>query len=263
MQGLYSNYLCDKMALSKLRSQTLLGSQTQIEPQSRSRAFSDRGKSYSYSHCRFKSLLDCYQLNIRAFHCTVSVADSLYVWAGHQVGLPLVHDNEKKRRLTRSIDHFTLSTGHWISKATTGTPPLGVRGYSCTAIDDQLYYFGGYCGHKGCFHNSISQLNTANLHWTELEPTDPARPVMRRCHGGMISFKNNGEQHLLIIGGQGSKPAMQLPHTINVEDDGNKWRTNEHSIYNLSSSELYMCGYAFATFILCHHNKVITYWLIQ
>ena len=47
--GLYSNYSCDKMALSKHRSQTLFGSQTQIEPQSRSRAFSDRGKSYSQS----------------------------------------------------------------------------------------------------------------------------------------------------------------------------------------------------------------------
>ena len=58
-----------------------------------------------------------------------------------------VHDSEEKRKLTSNIQHFTPSTGQWVSRATTGTPPLGVIGYSCTAIDDQLYYFGGYCGH--------------------------------------------------------------------------------------------------------------------
>ena len=61
-------------------------------------------------------------------HHTVSVGDSLYVWAGRQDGLPSVHDSEEKRKLTSNIQHFTPSTGQWVSRATTGTPPLGVSG---------------------------------------------------------------------------------------------------------------------------------------
>ena len=47
------------------------------------------------------------------------------------------------RRITSNIQHFTPSTGQWITRGTTGAPPLGVRAYCCTAINDQLYYFGG------------------------------------------------------------------------------------------------------------------------
>uniref|UniRef100_A0A1X7SNC8 Uncharacterized protein n=1 Tax=Amphimedon queenslandica TaxID=400682 RepID=A0A1X7SNC8_AMPQE len=172
------------------------------------------------------------QLKERGFHCTVSVGDSLYVWAGAQTGLPAVHDSKEKRRITSNIEHFTPSTGQWITRGTTGTPPLGVWAYCCTAINDQLYYFGGYCGHGRCYHNSITQLDTVSLQWRELEPTDA---VMRRGDGGMISFEHDGVHHLLMIGGYGSEPAVQLPHYKYIKLPNEDWRTNEHSIYNLSS----------------------------
>ncbi|XP_019852176.1 PREDICTED: uncharacterized protein LOC105312801 isoform X2 [Amphimedon queenslandica] len=175
------------------------------------------------------------QLKGRAFHCTVSVGDSLYVWGGAQDGLPGVHDSVEKRRITSNIRHFTPSTGQWITRGTTGTPPLGVRAYCCTAINDQLYYFGGYCGHGDCYHNSITQLDTVSLQWRELEPTDATRRVMRRGGGGMISFEHDGVHHLLMIGGMGSKPAVQLPHYKYIELSDGNWRTNEHSMYNQSS----------------------------
>ena len=159
------------------------------------------------------------------------------MWAGGPAVLPLVHDSEEKRKLTSNIQHFTPSTGQWVSRATTGTPPLGVTHYSCTAIDDQLYYFGGSCGHGSCYHNNITQLDTVSLQWRELEPTDATRPVMMRCTGGMISLEHDGVHHLLMIGGRGSKPAVQLPHYKYIHLYGEYWRTNEHSIYNLSSSK--------------------------
>ena len=177
-------------------------------------------------------------MNKRAAHRTVSVGDSLYVWAGGQPSLPQVHDSEEKRRFTSNIQQFTPSTGRWITRYTTGTAPLGVREYCCAAIDDLLYYFGGYCGHDDCFHNSIAQLDTVSLQWRELEPTDAIRPVMRRGYGGMISFEDDGEQHLLMIGGTGSKPAVQLPDYKYIQLPGERWRTNEHSIYNISSSKV-------------------------
>ena len=168
------------------------------------------------------------------------------LFEGHGL-LPLVHDSEEKRKLTSNIQHFTRSTGQWVSRATTGTPPLGVCDYSCTAIDGQLYYFGGYCNHDDCYHddcyhddcyhNNITQLDTVSLQWRELEPTDATRPVMRRAAGGMISLEHDGVHHLLMIGGEGSKPAVQLPHYKYIQLFSENWRTNEHSIYNLSSSK--------------------------
>ncbi|XP_019854320.1 PREDICTED: uncharacterized protein LOC109583419 isoform X2 [Amphimedon queenslandica] len=175
------------------------------------------------------------QLNERGSHRTVSVGDSLYAWAGKQDGLPDVHDSEEKRRITSNIQHFIPSTGQWITRHTTGTPPLGVRGYCCTAIKDQLYYFGGWCGHDDCDHNSITQLDTVQFQWRELEPTDANRPVMRRAYGGMISFEDDRVHHLLMIGGYGSKPAVQLPHYKYIKLPNENWCTNEHSIYNLLS----------------------------
>ena len=190
---------------------------------------------FTVNHCHID------QLNKRSFHRTASVSDSLYVWGGHQVGLPRglpeEHDSEEKRRFTTNIQHFTPSTGQWITRGTTGTPPLGLRGCFCTAIKDQLYIFGGWCGHDTCYYNSITQLDTVSLRWRELEPTDPTRPVMRRAGGGMISFEHDGVHHLLMIGGIGSEPAVQLPyHKYSKLFDG-KWQTNEHTMYNLSSSK--------------------------
>ena len=160
------------------------------------------------------------------------------MWGGEQDGLPRVHDNKEKRRITSNVQHFTPSTGQWITRGTTGTPPLGVRSYCCTAINDLLYYFGGACGHDSCYHNSITQLDTVSLQWRELEPTDATRPVMRRGSGGMISFEHDGVHHLLMIGGLGSKPAVQLPHNKYIERSNGLWRTNEHSMYNISSSKV-------------------------
>ncbi|XP_019859375.1 PREDICTED: probable serine/threonine-protein kinase DDB_G0271682 [Amphimedon queenslandica] len=38
-----------------------------------------------------------------------------------------------------------------------------------------------------------------------------------------------------MIGGRGAKPAVQLPHYKYVKRPNGNWRTNEHSMYNLSS----------------------------
>ena len=181
------------------------------------------------------------------------------MWAGIQDDLPEVHDSKEKRKWTSNIQHFTPSTGQWVSRATTGTSPLGVGAYSCTAIDDQLYYFGGYCGHDSCYHNNITQLNTVSLQWKELEPTDATRPVMMRGMGGMISLEHDGVHHLLMIGGVGSKPAVQLPHYKYIK--GGDWHTNEHSIYNLSSSKIYMyiyiiCGNYYCTSSVINFRKM-------
>ena len=177
-------------------------------------------------------------------HRTVLVGGSLYMWGGLNADFSL---DPPIRRLRFNIQQFTPSVGQWITRGTTGTPPLGSWGYCCTAINDQLYYFGGtsqwglHCN-DDFFHNSITQLDTISLQWRKLEPTDATRPVMRRVFGGMISFEHDGVHHLLMIGGQGPKPAVELPHykygsPASTDDNGKEWLTNEHSMYNLSLSK--------------------------
>ena len=66
-------------------------------------------------------------------------------------------------QLLSSVDVFQVDCGDWTRPATSGTPPLGVDGYCCTAVGGSLYYYGGYCGHAGCYHNSVHKLSTSSL----------------------------------------------------------------------------------------------------
>ena len=112
------------------------------------------------------------------------VHDVLYMWGGEIDGLHYgVHDGEDKLKHTSHVDMFYLTKGLWEKKPTSGKPPLGVAGYSCTSINNRLYYFGGRCGHKPIegvcngYHNSISVLDTTTLHWQQLSPTMPQMMV--------------------------------------------------------------------------------------
>lgn len=158
------------------------------------------------------------------------------MWAGDQPGLPRIHDSAEKRAVTSTVERFSFTSGVWSTHFTIGTPPLGVRGYICRPIDDKVYYFGGWCNHDICHHNSVNQLDTTNLKWTELASTDPDRPVMRRSDGIMITVQFDGVYHLLIIGGYGAMPTTQLPQMKYVKRSDGGWRTNEHSLFNTQTS---------------------------
>ena len=146
------------------------------------------------------------------------------------------------------IQQFSLSSGKWVVKNTIGVPPQGIAGYCCSVIGDQAYYFGGHnCFKQYDFHNCITQLSIDTLHWKELQETNPDLLVMRKAHGGMVSFESNGKHHLLIIGGMGFAPTKPVPATeywLCQKDDKlinatTLYQTNEHSIYNISAGMHY------------------------
>ena len=115
--------------------------------------------SASFSYCYLLFFID-YQPVIRSGHSTVQVGDYLYMWVGdettgNQLGLPKVHNNEKKKSMCSVMEVCHLATGKWEQKPTTGNPPLGVEGYAAAAIGNEIFYFGGYCNHPGCYHNSL------------------------------------------------------------------------------------------------------------
>ena len=164
------------------------------------------------------------------------IGDSLYLWGGISYDLPLVHNSEEKKRVTSHVQVFEIITGKWNNQSTRGNPPLGVTGYFCTTVSNKIYYFGGYCGHDHCYHNSLNELNTSTLTWTQLQPTDDRIAVMKRSNGCVMSSEQGGHHCLLLIGGIGSPPpSIQLPQAQYYQCPHCRVHTNEHNIYDLTT----------------------------
>ena len=156
------------------------------------------------------------------------------MWAGYQADkAPHVHDSAEKQAFLSRLDVFHLQRGCWEQQTTSGTPPLGVRGYACVAVDSDLHYFGGYCGHGDCYHNSVHKLSTSSLQWRMLAPTTTeGRGPMKKYYCGMMAFKDGEEDFLFVVGGMGSTPSSRQP---GAKYENN--RTNEQHMFSLSTSE--------------------------
>ena len=171
-------------------------------------------------------------------HSTVKVGDYLYMWGGLQPGLPAVHNSDKKNSMCSVMEVYHLATGRWEQKPTTGTPPLGVRGYAAAAIGTKIYYYGGYCNHDDCYHNSLHSFNVDTFHWKELSPTTPHHGPMMKGYCGMIA---DGQDYLVIIGGEGhlsNTPTQAGAQYMDIECDIK--RCNEIHYYKLSSGQYNM-----------------------
>ncbi|XP_019857923.1 PREDICTED: kelch domain-containing protein 4-like [Amphimedon queenslandica] len=132
------------------------------------------------------------------------------------------------------MEVYHLVTGRWEQIPTTGNPPLGVRSYAAAAIGNEIFYFGGYCGHGDCCHNSLYSFNVDTFNWKELSPTTSRHGPMMKKHCDMIAIKVNGEDYLVVIGGHGpsSNNAPKQPGAQYSDD-----RNNEIHFYKLSSGD--------------------------
>ena len=171
-------------------------------------------------------------------HSTAVVGDHLYLWAGEQYGMPRAHDSAEKRKFFSSVEAvFDVNTGCWVQHTTSGTPPLGVQGYSCVAVRNELHYFGGYCGHDLCYHNSVHTLSTSTLQWRMLAPstTEDGAPMQKQwC--GMVHFTDGEEDLLYLVGGKGHAVPSSPQHGAQYQERDGVF-TNEQHIFSLSTSE--------------------------
>jgi len=189
---------------------------------------------YSGNDCRSGQ----YQLKWRTYHSTIIINDHLYSWGGDQDNLPHVHDNDKKRKITSSVDIFTLPTFEWKNMSTSGTPPAGVMFYASTNLRNNVYYFCGRCDYDECYHNNLFELNCMTNNWTEIICSTPDTLPIRKYGCGMISFSNNTEDTLLVVGGAGLKPATTPTHSRYVTRPAypNECYTNETHMMCISSA---------------------------
>ena len=164
----------------------------------------------------------------------------MYIWAGAVDDLPEVHDSQEKIQFISCVEVFCIESGDWISQQTSGAPPLGVKGYGCTAVGDTLHFFGGYCtcDHGGCYHNSIHSLSTASLHWVELSPTtSEGGAPMTKMECGMMAFKDGEDDILYVVAGYGRLPLCLQPGAQYKADFSDRATCNENHMFSLSSSE--------------------------
>ena len=178
-----------------------------------------------------------YQPNGRREHTSNVVGNNLYIWSGSQKDYPRVHNDEAKRRYNSRVEILNLATGNWRQCATTGNPPLGVTGYASAVIDNNIIYFGGFCGHKRCYHNNVTALCIDTLSWKELSPTNPHTGPWMKCYCGTVAVKINGKIFLLVIGGVG-KSVNNPQQDINMESSNmNVISTNEQHYFDLSTGK--------------------------
>ena len=174
----------------------------------------------------------------RCDHSIPVVKNQLYLWGG---GMPEVHDIAEKRQLYSSVEVFDVNTGCWEQRTTRGTPPLGVKGYSCVAVRNELHYFGGeLCSRTGrCSYNSVHTLSTSTLQWRLLAPsiTKIGAPIQKH-HCGMVHFTDGEEDLLYVVGGWGPAVPSSPQHGAQYQPTsrGNV-RTNEQHIFSLSTSK--------------------------
>ena len=193
------------------------------------------------------SLFLDYQLVERSGHSTLKVGDYLYMWGGIQPGLPAAHNNEKKKAMSSVIEVHHLPTGTWQQKATIGNPPLGISGYASAVIGSEIFYYGGYCNHDDCYHNSLYSFNVDTLTWKLLSSTTPHHGPRMKHHCGMVPIHFDGENYLVLIGGYGpaynntlKQPGAQYWQK-NLVAAGMQ-HTNEIYYYKLSTGQIeYSC----------------------
>ena len=173
----------------------------------------------------------------RGRHSTAVVGERLFLWAGYQESLPRVHDSAEKRTFLSRVSVFHLERGSWEQHTTKGIPPLGVWGHGCVAVDNDLYYFGGGCGHDTCRHNSVHKLSTSSLEWRELAPTkvEGCGP-MKKSHCGMVAFKDGEEDFLFVVGGVADTASSSQPGA-KYQQRGVYTYTNEQHVFSLNRSE--------------------------
>ena len=178
-----------------------------------------------------------YEPTGRIGHSTAVVGERLFLWAGNHVETAHTHDSAEKRAFLSRVEVFHLQSGSWEQQKTSGAPPLGVGGYSCVALDSDIHYFGGHCGHGDCYHNSVHKLSTSSLQWRVLVPTTKkGKGPMKKAFCGMLAFKNEEEDFLFVVGGLGPTPSSRQPGA-QYQEGSEFTYTDEQHIFSLHTCE--------------------------
>ena len=164
----------------------------------------------------------------------------MFLWCGGQTVVPIVHNGAKKEDFSSNIEYLNLKTGKWEHRQARGFSPSGIQYYTVTPVGKMLYYFGGHCGHSGCYYNSLNKFNTSIYKWDEVKVNNLLEQPIEKYSSGMVHFKSDSEDYLFVIGGYGKFGDYRQPGAVYTEAQGTPecGRTNEQHIFSLSTGML-------------------------
>ena len=108
--------------------------------------------------------------------------------------------------------------------------------------------YGGYCGHGSCWYNSLCELDTITLRWTELAPNETKGAPLKKGACGMVAHSSGGEEQLCVIGGYGvlntstHQPAAEYVERTKYIYPGEGW-TNEFHCFTSGEHTQYTHEY--------------------
>lgn len=203
---------------------------------------------HTYYYCLYiyaATIIEKYNPKPRWGHSTATIGSKMIIWGGTHSGLPEEHTSDLKTKLTSILEVFDVEKGTWAQETTVGQPPLGVRGHCSATLDTDIYYFGGYCGHDWCRHNTLHCLDTINNVWRLVEPTNSTRGPMKKSRCGIVGFTDNNKQYLCVFGGTGHlSSASQTNATYIPWKENPNWGwTNETHIFDFETGIVRTCTY--------------------
>lgn len=174
----------------------------------------------------------------------VRVGHYLLSWGGYSPdSTTYTNCNEaNKLKFIEKIDVYNCLTNKWERLPTQGQPPLGVHQYASACLDDErIYYFGGYCGHDQCYHNSLHELkvgtNLKSLTWREVLPTGNDI-IKRKAECGMFCFTVNQREYALVVGGKGVEGSPLSSYETTVPGKKGMVFTKECHIIDLENGDV-------------------------
>ena len=168
------------------------------------------------------------------------INEKIYLWGGWEKAFPKTHTSGEKVKLTSVVDVFNFRTGEWSQIPTSGIPPLGVAFYSCASIGEDIFYFGGRCGHDACHHNTLHRLSIITMRWRDITPTSYTHTgPMKKAQCGMAAFRFKNEDCLFVVGGYGLLPPNHQPQATYQPKRAKPeygW-TNEVHLFSMQSGQ--------------------------
>ena len=177
-------------------------------------------------------------------HVAAVINDEMLVWGGFAVR---ESTGEKYLCSPDLMECFNLLTSQWNERrATSNSPsdlpqPCGNARIGVVQNQD-IYQFGGsYHSSDGrdVYLNDVHKLDGSTLEWKRIHSNDQSTPSGRADHG-MCVLGKKGDEHLVMMGGWGTKIVSPIPdgsQFIPSSNNPDKGWNNEVWLFCIRKSE--------------------------
>ena len=160
--------------------------------------------------------MSCACPSSRYGHVAAVINDEMLVWGGVEM-----EESTGKNYwcFPDLIECFNLLTSQWNERRATSNSPSDLP-HSClyarigVVQNRDIYQFGGsyFSSDQGhhVYLNDVRKLDGSTLEWQRIHSNDQSTPSGRTQHG-MCVLGKKGDEHLVIMGGWGTKIVSPIP----------------------------------------------------